>query len=85
MAFSSGAKVEDVVSGGIGLAFIAFPKIISSLGAGGDLFGFLFFASLTVAGITSMVLMLLLVLLMVVLVLIGLFLRISMLVIILLI
>lgn len=55
MAFSSGAKVEDVVSGGIGLAFIAFPKIISSLGAGGDLFGFLFFASLTVAGITSMV------------------------------
>lgn len=55
MAFSSGAKVEDVVSGGIGLAFIAFPKIISSLGAGGDLFGFLFFGSLTVAGITSMV------------------------------
>lgn len=55
MAFSAGANVEDVVSGGIGLAFIAFPKIISSLGAGGDLFGFLFFASLTVAGITSMV------------------------------
>ena len=44
-----------MVSGGIGLAFIAFPKIISSLGSGGDLFGFLFFASLTVAGITSMV------------------------------
>ena len=55
MAYSSGAEVKDVVSGGIGLAFIAFPKIISSLGAGGDLFGFLFFASLTVAGITSMV------------------------------
>lgn len=55
MAYSSGASVEDVVSGGIGLAFIAFPKIISSMGAGGDLFGFLFFASLTVAGITSMV------------------------------
>ena len=52
MAFSSGAKVEDVVSGGIGLAFIAFPKIISSLGAGGDLFGFLFFGSLTVAGLS---------------------------------
>ena len=55
MAFSSGSSVDEVVSGGIGLAFIAFPKIISSLGAGGDLFGFLFFASLTVAGITSMV------------------------------
>lgn len=55
MAFSSGSTLEEVVSGGIGLAFIAFPKIISSMGAGGDLFGFLFFASLTVAGITSMV------------------------------
>lgn len=55
MAHSAGASVQDVVSGGIGLAFIAFPKIISSMGAGGDLFGFLFFASLVVAGITSMV------------------------------
>ena len=55
MAHSAGASVQDVVSGGIGLAFIAFPKIISSMGSGGDLFGFLFFASLTVAGITSMV------------------------------
>lgn len=55
MAHNAGVPVKEVVSGGIGLAFIAFPKIISSLGAGGDLFGFLFFASLTVAGITSMV------------------------------
>lgn len=55
MAYSEGVAVEDVVSGGIGLAFIAFPKIISSLGTGGDVFGFLFFASLSVAGITSMV------------------------------
>jgi NSS family neurotransmitter:Na+ symporter len=55
MAYSSGSSVQEVVSGGIGLAFIAFPKIISSMGTGGDLFGFLFFASLTVAGITSMV------------------------------
>lgn len=55
MAFSSGLPVNEVVSGGIGLAFIAFPKLISSLGAGADLFGFLFFASLFVAGITSMV------------------------------
>ena len=55
MAFSAGKPVDQVVSGGIGLAFIAFPKIISSMGTGGDLFGFLFFASLVVAGITSMV------------------------------
>jgi NSS family neurotransmitter:Na+ symporter len=55
MAFTANTNVQDVVSGGIGLAFIAFPKIISSLGAGADLFGILFFASLFVAGISSMV------------------------------
>ena len=55
MAYAANTDVRDVVSGGIGLAFIAFPKIISSLGAGADLFGILFFASLFVAGISSMV------------------------------
>lgn len=55
MAYVSQSNVQDVVSGGIGLAFIAFPKLISSLGAGGDIFGLLFFSSLAVAGITSMV------------------------------
>ncbi|MDN5650746.1 MAG: sodium-dependent transporter, partial [Acinetobacter sp.] len=55
MAFSAGKPVDQVVSGGIGLAFIAFPKIISSLGTGADLFGLLFFSSLFVAGISSMV------------------------------
>lgn len=55
MAQAAGKPVEEVVSGGIGLAFIAFPKLISSLGAGADLFGILFFTSLFVAGITSMV------------------------------
>jgi NSS family neurotransmitter:Na+ symporter len=55
MAHAAGTEVKDVVSGGIGLAFIAFPKIISSLGAGADLFGLLFFSSLFVAGISSMV------------------------------
>lgn len=55
MAQAADKPVADVVSGGIGLAFIAFPKLISSLGAGADLFGILFFTSLFVAGITSMV------------------------------
>lgn len=55
MAQAAGKPVEEVVSGGIGLAFIAFPKLISSLGSGADLFGILFFTSLFVAGITSMV------------------------------
>lgn len=55
MAYTADVGVKDVAVDGIGLAFIAFPKIISSLGAGGDLFGVLFFSSLAVAGVTSMV------------------------------
>ena len=55
MAYMQHVEVKEVVKGGIGLAFIAFPKIISSLGAGGDLFGILFFSSLFVAGMTSIV------------------------------
>lgn len=55
MAHAQGVPVKDVVSGGIGLAFIAFPKLISSLGSSGDWFGFLFFSSLVFAGITSLV------------------------------
>lgn len=55
MAQASGKPVAEVVSGGIGLAFIAYPKIISSMGDLGNIIGFLFYASLTVAGLTSMV------------------------------
>ncbi len=55
MAHAQGVPVKEVVSGGIGLAFIAFPKLISSLGSSGDWFGFLFFSSLVFAGITSLV------------------------------
>src|SRR5699024_9984493 len=43
-----------VVTDGIGLAFIAFPAIISTM-PGGALLGVLFFASLVLAGITSLV------------------------------
>ncbi|WP_216389261.1 sodium-dependent transporter [Arcanobacterium phocae] len=53
MATTSGQEVGDVVSSGIGLAFIAFPKIISLM-PGGPLFGALFFGSLFLAGFTSM-------------------------------
>jgi NSS family neurotransmitter:Na+ symporter len=55
MAHAQGVEVKEVVSGGIGLAFVAFPKIISSLGPNGDWFGALFFSSLVIAGITSLV------------------------------
>ena len=54
MAQASGVAVNDVVSGGIGLAFIAFPTIISQAPAGA-LIGVLFFGSLVIAGVTSLV------------------------------
>ncbi|OOS08015.1 neurotransmitter:Na+ symporter, NSS family [Moraxella cuniculi DSM 21768] len=54
MAQASGVPVSEVVKGGIGLAFIAFPKIISTMGDAGTIIGVLFFASLFIAGLTSM-------------------------------
>ncbi|MDO5651878.1 MAG: sodium-dependent transporter [Moraxella sp.] len=54
MAAQSGQPVSEVVSGGIGLAFIAFPNIISTMGNAGTIIGVLFFGSLFIAGLTSM-------------------------------
>ena len=54
MAAQQGVGVDEVVSSGIGLAFIAFPTIINSMPLGW-LFGFLFFGSLFLAGVTSMI------------------------------
>ena len=54
MAAQSGTSVEESVSGGIGLAFVAFPTIINEMPAG-PLFGVLFFGSLFLAGITSLI------------------------------
>ena len=55
MAVSTGQDVSEVASGGVGLAFFVFPKIISTMGPSGDLIGFLFFGSLVVAGISSLI------------------------------
>lgn len=55
MAMSTGQEVSEVASGGVGLAFFVFPKIISTMGSSGDFIGFLFFGSLVVAGISSLV------------------------------
>lgn len=55
MAQATGQDVAEVASGGVGLAFFVFPKIISTMGPAGDLVGFLFFGSLVVAGISSLV------------------------------
>jgi NSS family neurotransmitter:Na+ symporter len=54
MAQANGVAVDEVASGGIGLAFIAFPTIISEAPAGA-LLGVLFFGSLVIAGLTSLV------------------------------
>ncbi|MDO2935420.1 sodium-dependent transporter [Paeniglutamicibacter sulfureus] len=54
MAFTAGSAVGDVAVPGIGLAFIAFPTIVSEAPLGG-LMGVLFFGSLVFAGITSLI------------------------------
>jgi len=52
MATTQNRPITEVVSDGIGLAFVAYPKAISIL-PGGRIFGFLFFLLLIVAGISS--------------------------------
>ena len=54
MAQAQGVAVGKVVEEGTGLAFIAFPTIISQAPAGA-LIGFLFFGSLLFAGFTSFI------------------------------
>lgn len=54
MAHQTSESVSNVVDGGVGLAFMVFPEIISQMPASG-FFGFLFFASLFLAGLSSMV------------------------------
>ncbi|MDP3969591.1 MAG: sodium-dependent transporter [Nocardioides sp.] len=54
MAQASGVAIDEVATEGLGLAFIAFPAIISEAPAGA-LIGVLFFGSLVVAGLTSLI------------------------------
>ncbi|MBP1950118.1 sodium-dependent transporter [Virgibacillus litoralis] len=54
MANQQGVAVDEVVSGGVGLAFVVFPAIINEFPALNELFGFLFFASLVLAGLSSL-------------------------------
>ena len=54
MAQAAGAGVDEVVTQGIGLAFIAFPTIVSQAPFGA-LMGVLFFGSLVFAGVTSLI------------------------------
>ena len=54
MANASGTAVDEVATEGLGLAFVAFPAIISEAPAGA-LIGVLFFGSLVFAGVTSLI------------------------------
>lgn len=54
MAQAAGTSVDETATSGIGLAFVAFPTIISQAPMG-ELIGVLFFGSLVFAGFTSMV------------------------------
>ncbi|MBA0050238.1 sodium-dependent transporter [Streptomyces sp. AJS327] len=54
MAQANGVGVGEVVGGGPGLAFVTFPTVISEMPMG-ELFGVLFFVSLAIAGLTSLI------------------------------
>src|SRR5690554_3695347 len=54
MAQAQGADVAGVAASGIGLAFVAFPTIVSQA-VGGSIIGVLFFGALVFAGVTSMI------------------------------
>jgi neurotransmitter:Na+ symporter, NSS family len=55
MANQQGLAVDEVVKGGIGLAFVVFPSIINEFPGMNGLFGALFFLSLVFAGMTSLI------------------------------
>ncbi len=54
MAHNAGQSVDEVATSGIGLAFIAFPTIVSQAPLGAVI-GVLFFGSLVFAGLTSLI------------------------------
>lgn len=55
MAAQAGVPINEVVSQGVGLAFVVFPQIINEFPALNGLFGSLFFICLTLAGLTSLI------------------------------
>lgn len=54
MAQAAGSAIDEVATAGIGLAFIAFPTIVSEAPFGA-IMGVLFFGSLVFAGVTSLI------------------------------
>ena len=53
MARAQGLGVEEVVTSGIGLAFVAYPQVISELPFLPTVFGVVFFTALAIAGLSS--------------------------------
>lgn len=54
MSAQQGIPIDEVVTDGVGLAFVVFPEIINQFPAFNQAFGFLFFFSLFLAGLTSL-------------------------------
>jgi neurotransmitter:Na+ symporter, NSS family len=55
LATTSGDAVEEVATEGVGLAFVVFPAVISEMPGANAVFGVLFFGSLVVAGLSSLI------------------------------
>lgn len=55
MATQANVPVSEVADAGVGLAFVVFPEIVNQMPGLNGLFGALFFLSLVLAGITSLV------------------------------
>ena len=55
IAQQTGVPVDEAATDGVGLAFVAFPGIINELPGLNSLFGVLFFGSLVLAGLTSLI------------------------------
>ncbi|MCW1927611.1 sodium-dependent transporter [Bhargavaea beijingensis] len=55
MAVQSNVPVDEVATAGVGLAFAVFPQIINEFPGMNALFGVLFFLSLVLAGLTSLI------------------------------
>ena len=55
MALSANVAIEDATAGGVGLAFVVFPIILNEMPGINWIFGTLFFLSLVVAGISSLI------------------------------
>lgn len=55
MSQTSGVAIDQLITNGAGLAFVAFPQIFNVMGISGTIIGALFFICILFAGITSII------------------------------